>query len=248
MAVAHYCGCIFHYIAWSGEQPVNWLQKNQLLHAGFEDRYINSIYFAIITMNTVGYGDITAQNLQEKLFVVCMALVSCGVFAFAVNTIGNIFQEKAQKSVAFKKKKYAVLNYMNLRNVNKSLQLKVTFLPNKHAFYSKVINYLQFSNDRDSDSSEQGRQVLNELSKGIREEVFNDYFMKVTSSIGFLQGRFSQKFRDSLRSEWIECTVGPGECICPQGQQSDKIYYILSGEVQQFLGLSTSKLSSLKVV
>lgn len=64
-------------------------------------------------MNTVGYGDITPQNTDEKIFVICMTLVSCGVFAFAINTIGNIFSEKEKKNVEFKKEKYAVLKYMN---------------------------------------------------------------------------------------------------------------------------------------
>lgn len=42
-------------------------------------------------MNTVGYGDITPQNVQEKNYVIGMTLISCGTFAYVVNTIGSIF-------------------------------------------------------------------------------------------------------------------------------------------------------------
>jgi hypothetical protein len=41
-------------------------------------------------MNTVGYGDIVPVNNIERVFVIAVTLVSCGVFAFSVNSIGNI--------------------------------------------------------------------------------------------------------------------------------------------------------------
>ena len=38
-------------------------------------------------MITVGYGDIHPFTI----YVIIMTLISCGVFAYSVNTIGNIF-------------------------------------------------------------------------------------------------------------------------------------------------------------
>ena len=42
-------------------------------------------------MITVGYGDIHPNTIYEKIYVIIMTLVSCGVFAYSVNTIGSIF-------------------------------------------------------------------------------------------------------------------------------------------------------------
>ena len=50
--------------------------------------YLNALYYCLVTMSTIGYGDITPQSLSEKLYVIVMVLVACGVFAYAVNTIG----------------------------------------------------------------------------------------------------------------------------------------------------------------
>ena len=37
-------------------------------------------------MVTVGYGYIHPNSTIEKLYVIFMAIISCGVFAYAVNT------------------------------------------------------------------------------------------------------------------------------------------------------------------
>lgn len=54
---------------------------------------MESLYFSFITMVTVGYGDITPSTKNEKIITIFITLISCGVFAFAVNTIDVIFRE-----------------------------------------------------------------------------------------------------------------------------------------------------------
>lgn len=41
-------------------------------------------------MITVGYGDITPITIFEKIYVVLVTLVGCGLFAYSVNSIGFI--------------------------------------------------------------------------------------------------------------------------------------------------------------
>ena len=42
-------------------------------------------------MCTIGYGDITPISVSEKIYSIFMIQFSCGVFAYTVNTVGNIF-------------------------------------------------------------------------------------------------------------------------------------------------------------
>lgn len=53
-------------------------------------------------MVTVGFGDIAPTNILEKIYVIFMTIVACGVFAYAVNTIGRIFSDMALKSANYK--------------------------------------------------------------------------------------------------------------------------------------------------
>jgi hypothetical protein len=53
-------------------------------------------------MCTVGYGDISPITNIEKVFCMLIVLIGCGVYAYAINTIGQIFQDIEKKRADFK--------------------------------------------------------------------------------------------------------------------------------------------------
>jgi hypothetical protein len=69
---------------------VTWITVNNLQDSHWLERYITSFYWAVLTMITVGYGDITPVNVTERGFVITMTIISCGVFAYSVNSVGTI--------------------------------------------------------------------------------------------------------------------------------------------------------------
>lgn len=48
-------------------------------------------------MTTIGYGDITPQNLKEKIFVTGITVISCGMFAYSINNIGRTFYSQLKE-------------------------------------------------------------------------------------------------------------------------------------------------------
>ena len=106
--LAHLCGCAFFelsilQIEYLSEQNT-WMHAYELINKDWKTQYINSIYFAVVTMITVGYGDVSPQNNIEKVFTMFVMIISWIIFGFSLNSIGQILSEmmKEGKILKFK--------------------------------------------------------------------------------------------------------------------------------------------------
>ncbi|UMB53787.1 potassium channel protein [Lutibacter sp. A64] len=69
------------------------------------DSFIDSLYMTIITMTTVGFGEIHPLNYNEKLFTIFLILISIVVYGYTVTALteylanGKIFERLKHKKV-----------------------------------------------------------------------------------------------------------------------------------------------------
>jgi len=59
--------------------------------------FIDALYFCVVTLTTVGYGDLTPSSDGSKIFVSFFALVSVGLIAVALGQITAALFEKQQE-------------------------------------------------------------------------------------------------------------------------------------------------------
>lgn len=71
---------------------MTWISKREIEGNKWYFLYIEAFYFSMVTMVTVGYGDVLPITPIEKTTCVFLMLVSCGIFAYSMNTIGNILE------------------------------------------------------------------------------------------------------------------------------------------------------------
>ena len=103
--MAHISCCAWHYLASveiSKGVTDTWLDSLRIRNAEWEVKYVNSLYYSIVTMVTVGYGDITPQNSVEKVFSICYIGMACGIFAYGVNEVGSILRDMYKSENDFK--------------------------------------------------------------------------------------------------------------------------------------------------
>jgi len=53
-------------------------------------------------MISVGYGDIVPISNLERIFVIIMTIFSCGVFAYVVSSISELFEIAFQQESVYK--------------------------------------------------------------------------------------------------------------------------------------------------
>lgn len=53
-------------------------------------KYLTSFYWAMTTLSTVGYGDISATTNSERAFAICAELFGCFLFGVLLGTLNSV--------------------------------------------------------------------------------------------------------------------------------------------------------------
>ncbi|KAL4482714.1 hypothetical protein ABPG73_021374 [Tetrahymena malaccensis] len=227
--ISHICGCIFHYISYEmGVQSQNdlrdtWLNDAGVFYSSIFKRYVYSFYFIVITITTVGYGDIKPISVYEKIYVTIITILGSCIFAYTVNTVGTIFQEIERKKAQSKQRKYELTSYLNQRQVKKDIQIR-------------VLKHLEFNQQREDDDPIRGMNILESVSKNLKEEVCKDFYGRILQQSKIFNLQFSQQALLDASLYFKEKILSPGEIVFKEGQANDHdIFYIYKGSIDLFV-------------
>jgi len=215
--LSHFIACIWHYFAAIeisyGIYP-NWLCKYALEDFEWQDRYIYSLYWSLATMITIGYGDIVPSNTNETLFAVFIMVISSGVFGYCINGVGAIWQNMFRKEEDFKMRMRDLQHYMNKRNLNKTLQMRVK-------------RYLEYMFQEETEGFQRGHTILISLSKKLHQDVKIEIYGKILKDMYVFNKYFSDEFIAKLSTKFKEITYAPEDLIFSVNLQKIKMKKIL---------------------
>ena len=115
-------------------------------------------YFVVTTMITVGFGDISPVNEQEYLLCIITMLFTCGVFAFAINTIGVVFEDLIAQEKQLKDKMSAINQYMIKKKIPSALQYQIR-------------QFLEYNWKKNSYDQSNVKSIISNLSLNLREKL-----------------------------------------------------------------------------
>jgi len=55
--------------------------------------WIDSVYFSVITLTTIGYGDFSPHTDEGKLFTIIYIIIGIGIILSFINTVYNHYNE-----------------------------------------------------------------------------------------------------------------------------------------------------------
>jgi hypothetical protein len=100
LILTHIVSCLWIFLALIEEEET-WMDAYFQHHVpdGFE-LYITSFYWAFTTIDTVGFGDVVAVTVPEKIFCIVWIFVGVAFYSYCISTLTNILTKNSLKKSA----------------------------------------------------------------------------------------------------------------------------------------------------
>lgn len=231
LLISHLFACVWHKIGISTTGFLNssWLQNLLISNEPWTTRYLYSLYYVVVVMNTVGFGDITPKNQIEITFTVFFIYFACGLFAYTINSIGLILQNINRSEREFKRNMNILNGYMRQKKINFNLR-------------TKIRNYLEYLwRDEQIHNSEVSHEIISKLSKSLREELLLNANGIILKHFNLFHNNFSEDSLKKLVLIMKEVKFIPGDIIYQQNEINDPYLYIIKkGRIELFLESDTN--------
>ncbi|KAK3426424.1 hypothetical protein EUGRSUZ_F02882 [Eucalyptus grandis] len=221
----HTAACIFYYLATtlpSSEEGYTWIGSLKLgdnSYSNFREidlwkRYLTSLYFAIITMATVGYGDIHAVNLREMIFVMVYVSFDMILGAYLIGNMTALIV-KGSKTEKFRDKMTDLIKYMNRNKLGRDIRNQI-----------KGHVRLQY------ESSYTEAAVIQDIPISIRAKISQTLYLPYVEKVTLFKG-CSSDFINQVVTKLHEEFFLPGEVIMEQGNVVDQLYFVCHGQLEE---------------
>ena len=178
------------------------------------DQYVAALYWTIMAVTTVGFGDVASHNTSERLFSIFTMIVGASMFAFGVSHIVNLLSEISSRSRKFRIKLDRMNQYMEQNKLPTELRVEIRdFL---HQIGRKM---------RERASIREEEELLSDLSFGLRAKLvlaINKHTLLQMPLFQHADDKFVSEIAMRMRSVYSSV----GECIVTEGDVATEMYFI----------------------
>jgi len=218
IAIAHWLACAFHAFMSFEEDPTgNWLDNYAFVGgtSSIRSKYFASLYWAVATLSTLGYGDVVPTTDGERIFCIICTMLGASVYAYMVGAVCGIISAMDAKSTEYYQSMDNLNSFMEDRRFPQDLR-------------ERLRDYFRFK--RGTQGVADWQAVISQMSPALQGEVANYIYAEQISTVSFFRGcppRFTPQLAMALRTE----SYPAGETIVRPGEPADQMYIVEKGLV-----------------
>lgn len=213
--MAHLVACFWHMLTLPNRSP-NWISEFGYSDDPVTAQYVSSFYWTISTMLTIGYGDISGTNGNERLYCIFTMLLGGVMFGAVISQVTRLIESRNPQARAFKEKMDEVKAYLN----EKVLPLKLKGqIKDAYAFYLT----------KKSSFGESG--IFEELPPNLLNRLVMSIYSREVHRINLFK-ICDENLVVKLVIEMKPFQALPGMKIIEKGDVADEVIFILRGLVQ----------------
>jgi voltage-gated potassium channel len=217
MLLIHWMACAWYLTAFIDSFPEDsWVVMMGIKDADPITQYIRSLYWAIVTMTTVGYGDITPHRNIEYLFTMLVMLLGASMYAFIIGNIASLISNLDATKANFWNRVELVNQYLRSRHLPPQLNQQVR----------KYYEYL-WAHHRGQKKDD----LFDDLPVPFRTDIMMHLTRELLEKVPLFK-YCSPTLRNMLLIALKPQTFAPKEYIVREGEVGKEIYFISQGKAE----------------
>ena len=220
VVVAHWLACLWHMTVNIEDQPVNWVTNygnpaDPDVPLTTAEVYVVALYWAVMTMSTIGYGDVGAVTTAERLTATFGMFIGSSIFAYIVGAVTSTVATMGARQTEF----YELMDSINL-------YMDEVQLPQPARI--RIREYFRHRYNTGSLNADNNKGILQFLSPALQEAVATHTHASWIRDISYFAtcpDDFVTKVAMSLETH----TFAPHEVIIHLGEEADSMYIVKAG-------------------
>eukprot|EP00232_Nephroselmis_pyriformis_P004492 CAMPEP_0182913664 /NCGR_PEP_ID=MMETSP0034_2-20130328/38155_1 /TAXON_ID=156128 /ORGANISM="Nephroselmis pyriformis, Strain CCMP717" /LENGTH=562 /DNA_ID=CAMNT_0025050391 /DNA_START=251 /DNA_END=1936 /DNA_ORIENTATION=+ len=226
MFAAHMLACFWYFVAnIQGKDVDTWIQVYGVEDEPLSTKYISAIYWATATMTGVGYGDVYAESMAERIYSIFTQMIGASLFGFLIGNISSLLESIDVRSSGYRRRMAELRDYMADRKLPKQLQGRIK------RYYEYYLARTSVFNEED---------ILSGLSPHLRNRVLLQAKREAVTKIEFFADK-DQHFVTAVVAKMKPLFLASGDHLIAQGDGLVEMYFLLKGTMELFVSSNVAK-------
>lgn len=213
--VAHWLACAWHMIKVIEDTEENWVVGYLGSNHGLPtfEVYIVALYWAVMTMSTIGYGDVVAKTTAERVVATFGMFIGSSIFAYIVGAVTGTVATMGARKTAFYELMDAVNGYMEEVQLPKQVRMRI------REYFRHRFN---------TGSLHSNSELLEKMSPALRESVATHTHAGWIRDIPYFS-KCNDEFVVKVALSLQHRTFAPHELVITLFEDTDVMYIVKAG-------------------
>ena len=206
--------CIFIFLG-VNSYP-SWIIKLNIQDEPYLKVYLISTYFIIVTITTVGYGDIKGESIPEISFQILLLIAGTIAYSFIISFFSNYIIKSNQKSMSYEK------------NVEILREIKINHPNMKKSIYQEALRTLK--NEQIYERKDK-HLLFDCLPYSLKNEMIMEMYKQIIKNFIFFKEVDNSDFIIKVATSLKPLIAVKGDILIQEGDFVKEIFFIKAGVI-----------------